>query len=216
MEAPSLLTLVIAAFITALGCFTDSTRRTIMLLSIQAVAIGSATLARCLIDLIVGLNIEALIHFFAAFAEWFSAAVVAPLILYWGVTKTENIADKPLIEARKLATLVISMSTFYILLWILQPQMLWEGRIITLSFCILMFSFSTLLMITRRDALKILAGLNMAENSLFPLLAEIPITLVPFILTLMIFVTAMGTYVIVEAYRDHGTILVDRWRWRNE
>ncbi|MBS7641631.1 MAG: hypothetical protein QW374_03745 [Candidatus Bathyarchaeia archaeon] len=215
MEAPSLLTLVIAAFITALGCFTDITRRTIMLLSIQAIAIGSATLARCLIDLVIGLNIEALIHFFAAFAEWFSAAVVAPLILYWGVTKTENIADKPLIEARKLATLIISISILYIL-WILQSQMLREGRIITLSFCILMFSFSTLLMITRRDAFKILAGLNMAENSLFPLLAEIPITLVPFILTLMIFVTAMGTYVIIEAYRDHGTILVDRWRWLKE
>ena len=77
----------------------------------------------------------------------------------------------------------------------------------------LMFSFSVFLMVTRRDSLKILAGLNMAENSLYPLLSEIPLMLVPFILTLMIFVTAMGTYIIVEAYQDHGTILVDCWRW---
>jgi len=212
MEILSAITLVVAALITALGCFAESTRRTIILLSVQAIAIGSVTLVRCLIDLIIGLNVEALIHFFIAFAEWFSAAVVVPLILYWGVVKTENVVDAPIVGARRLAILVISTAILYMFLWIFQPQILQE-EIATLSFCMLMFSFSVFLMVTRRDSLKILTGLNMAENSLYPLLAEIPIMLVPFILTLMIFVTAIGTYIIVEAYRDHGTILVDRWRW---
>lgn len=211
MEVLSTITLMVAALITALGCFAESTRRTIIFLSIQAIAIGSVTLVRCLIDLIVGLNVEALIHFFIAFAEWFSAAVVVPLILYWGVVKTENVVDAPIIGARRLAIVVVSTAILYVILWVFQPQILQE-EMVTLSFCMLMFSFSIFLMVTRRDSLKILTGLNMAENSLYPLLAEIPMMLVPFILTLMIFVTAMGTYIIVEAYRDHGTILVDRWR----
>ncbi|MEM1587036.1 MAG: hypothetical protein QXX99_06355 [Candidatus Bathyarchaeia archaeon] len=212
MEILSTITLIVSAFVTALGCFAESTRRTIIFLSIQAIAMGSVTLVRCLIDLIAGLNVEALIHFFIAFAEWFSAAVVIPLILYWGVVKTENIVDTPIIGARRLAILVTSAATLYIALWMTQPKILQE-EIMTLSFCMLMFSFSVFLMVTRRDSLKILAGLNMAENSLYPLLSEIPLMLVPFILTLMIFVTAMGTYIIVEAYQDHGTILVDCWRW---
>ncbi|MEM2272641.1 MAG: hypothetical protein QXT26_06800 [Thermoproteota archaeon] len=211
MEMLFTITFIAAAFVTALGCFAESTRRTIIFLSIQAIAIGSVALVRCLIDLIIGLNVEALIHFFIAFAEWFSAAVVVPLILYWGVVKTENIVDTPIIGARRLIILIMSAAVLYISLWVIQPKILQE-EIMILSFCMLMFSFSVFLMVTRRDSLKILAGLNMAENSLYPLLAEIPIMLVPFILTLMIFVTAMGTYIIIEAYRDHGTILVDRWR----
>ncbi|MCX8171236.1 MAG: NADH-quinone oxidoreductase subunit K [Candidatus Bathyarchaeota archaeon] len=215
MEILSTVTLVVAAFITALSCFAESTRRAIIFLSIQAIAIGSVTLVRCLIDLIVGLNIEALIHFFIAFAEWFSAAVVVPLILYWGVVKTENAFDTPVIGVRRLAILVASTATLFIVLWIFQPQTS-QGEMITLSFCMLMFSFSAFLMVTRRDSLKILVGLNMAENSLYPLLAEIPTMLVPLILALMIFVTAIGTYIVVEAYRDHGSLLVDRWRWLSE
>jgi len=211
VEMLSTITLIAAALITALGCFADSTRRTIIFLSVQAIAIGSVTLVRCLIDLIVGLNIEALIHFFIAFAEWFSAAVVVPLILYWGVVKTENIVDAPIIGVRRLAILIASAASLYAGLWVFQPKIL-QGEMMTLSFCMLMFSFSVFLMVTRRDSLKILAGLNMAENSLYPLLAGIPLMLVPFILTLMIFVTAVGTYIIVEAHRDHGTLLVDQWR----
>lgn len=212
MEILTLSTLMIASLVTALGCFTKSTRRTIILLSIQAIAIGSVALARCLINLIVGLTFEALIYFFVTFAEWFSAAVVIPLILYWGIVRTENIIDEPIVRAQKLAILTVSATVLCAILWTLQPQMPRE-ELISLPFCILMFSFSVLLMVTRRDALKIFAGLNMAENSLYPLLAESPIMLVPFVLALMIFVTAIGTYIIVEAYRDHGTILVDRWRW---
>ncbi|MBS7605080.1 MAG: hypothetical protein QXR84_00040 [Candidatus Bathyarchaeia archaeon] len=211
METLSIIALVAASFVTILGCFSKSTRQTIILLSLQALAIGSVTLVRCLIDLIVGLNIEALIHFFIAFAEWFSAAVVVPLILYWGVVKTENVIDAPIIGARRLAILIASAAAMYTILWATRPQLLQKENMV-FSFCMLMFSFSFFLMVTRRDPLKILAGLNMAENSLYPLLAEIPLMLVPFILTLMIFVTAMGTYIIVEAYRDHGTLLVDRWK----
>ncbi|MCX8171980.1 MAG: NADH-quinone oxidoreductase subunit K, partial [Candidatus Bathyarchaeota archaeon] len=108
--------------------------------------------------------------------------------------------------------LVASTVTLYISLWIFQPRLLKE-EMVAFLFCMLMFSLSIFLMVSRRDSLKILTGLNMAENSLYPLLAKTPITLIPFILVLMIFVTAVGTYIIVEAHRDYGTILVNRWRW---
>jgi len=215
MELMALITLAAASLITALGCFARSTRRTIIFLSMQAIAIGTVELVHCLINLIVGLNIEALVYFFITFAEWFLAAAVIPLILYWGVTKTENILDEPIIGIRRLILFASLITPLYVGLWLFQSPAL-QGKMASLPFCMLMFSLSIFLISTRNDSLKILVGLNMAENALYPLLAESPITLIPFILALMIFVTAMGTYIVVEAYRDYGTISVNRWRWLNK
>jgi hypothetical protein len=76
-----------------------------------------------------------------------------------------------------------------------------------------MFSLSVFITATRADPLKILVGLNMAENALYPLFAESPLVLIPFMLGLMIFVNAVGVFIITEAYRDYGVLSIREWRW---
>ena len=212
MEIIVLVTLVVSAFATSLACFARDTRQAIRFLSVQAAVIGFVELMYCLINLLVGLHLEALINFFAAFAEWFSYAVVAPLIIYWGMIKTENMIDKPVISIRRITILVVAIAVLHMILWIFLLFSL-PAKLDVLPFSLLMFSLSAFLMTTRRDPLKILVGLNMAENALYPLLAESPISLVPVTLALMIFVNIVGVFVITEAYREYGTLSITEWRW---
>ncbi|MDH5754204.1 MAG: hypothetical protein OEY95_03235 [Candidatus Bathyarchaeota archaeon] len=211
MEIIVLGTLVVSTFATSLACFAGNARQTIRFLSVQAAAIGFVELMYCLINLLVGLHLEALIDFFATFAEWFSCAVVIPLIIYWGMVKTENMIDKPVINIRKATILVVAIAVLYMILWI-GPLFSLPVKLDVLPFSMLMFSLSVFLMITRRDPLKILVGLNMAENALYPLFAESPISLVSVMLALMVFVNIVGVFVIVEAYREYGTLSITEWR----
>ncbi len=212
MEITVLIALIAAVFATTLGCFARNTRQAVIFLSMQAMAIGSVELMQCVINLLVGLHPEALMDFFTSFAEWFSAAVLIPLIIYWGLTKTENVVDKPLLGGWKIAAAITTASVVYMALWVF-PLVEIPAKISPIHFSMLMFSISILLMVTRDDPLKILVGLNMAENALYPLFAKSPVVVIPFILTLMVFVTAVGVYIVTEAYRDYGTMSIREWRW---
>jgi len=212
MEIIVLVTLAASTFATSLACFARDTRQAIHFLFIQAAVIGFVELMYCLINLLVGLHIEALINFFATFAEWFSCAVVVPLIIYWGMIKTENMIDKPVISIQRIIILVVAIAVLHMILWIFLLFSL-PAKLDVLPFSLLMFSLSVFLMTTRRDPLKILVGLNMAENALYPLLAESPVSLVPVMLALMIFVNIVGVFVITEAYREYGTLSITEWRW---
>ena len=212
METIVLVASVISVFATVLACFTPNSRQTIRFLAVQAAAIGFVELMHCFVNLLTGLHFEVLIDFFATFAEWFSCAAVIPLIIYLGMIKTENMTDKPVISTRKATILVVAIAVLYMILWI-WPLFSLPVKLDILPFSMFMFSLSIFLMATRRDALKILVGLNMAENAFYPLFAESPISLLPVMLVLMIFVNIVGVFVIVEAYREYGTLSVTEWRW---
>jgi multisubunit Na+/H+ antiporter MnhC subunit len=182
------------------------------LLSIQAAAIGLVEFMFCLINLLTGLGFEALIDFFATFAEWFSSAVMSPLIIYWGMVKTENMSDQPVVTARRGGMLLAAIVISNVILSIFTSSFL-PAKIDALPFVALMFSLSVFITATRADPLKILVGLNMAENALYPLFAESPLVLIPFMLGLMIFVNAVGVFIIIEAYRDYGVLSIRKWRW---
>jgi len=119
--------------------------------------------------------------------------------------------DKPVISIRKATILVVAIAVLYMILWI-WPLFSLPVKLDVLPFSMLMFSLSIFLMATRRDPLKILVGLNMADNAFYPLMAESPISLVPVMLALMIFVNIVGIFVIVEAYREYGTLSITEWR----
>lgn len=212
MERIVIAALTISTFATLCGVFAKTTRQMIRLLSFQAAALGLVELIFCLINLIMGLGFEALIDFFATFAEWFSSAVISPLIIYWGMMKTENVSDKSIVNIRRGGILLIVIVVSNIILCILTSSFL-PAKIDVLPFVALMFSLSIFIIVTRVDPLKILVGLNMAENSLYPLFAESPLVLIPFMLVLMIFVNIVSVFIITEAYRDYGTMSVRRWRW---
>lgn len=212
MELTILASLVISTLFTALGALSHTSKRAIVFLALQAASIGFVELVYCLLELITGLHMEALISFLAAFVEWFVSAAVSPLIIYWGMIKTEDLLEKPLINNRKVMISIVALTVLWLTFgsWFSN---IFPRRLDTLPFTALMFLFSSILIVYRKDPLKILVGLNMAENSLYPLIAESPISLVPFILGLMVFVNLVGVFVVMEAYRDYGTILVSKWRW---
>lgn len=212
MEAIVIVALTVAIFTTVVGVFVRTTRQLIRLLSIQAAAIGIVELMFGLVNLLTGLGIEALIDFFATFAEWFAAAAISPLIIYWGMVKTENVSDRPVVNVRRSGILFVAIVISNIILCIFYSNFL-PAKIDVLPFVALMFSLAILITATRVDPLKILVGLNMAENALYPLFAESPLVLIPFMLALMIFVSAVGVFIIVEAYRDYGSVSIRKWRW---
>lgn len=212
METVVLVTLLISVSATVLACFTRSSRQAILFLAVQAAAIGLVELMYGVIDLLVGLYFEALIDFFATFIEWFSCAVVIPFIIYWGVRKTENMTDKPVISMRKAAVLTVAITVVYVILWIRSPLSLLPVKLDVLPFSALMFSLSLLLIVTRRDPLKILVGINMSENAFYPLVAESQIGVAPIMLVLMILANIVGVYIIKEAYREYGTLSITEWR----
>lgn len=212
METTVLLSLMVTTAITGAAPLIRTSRRMILLLTVQAAAIGFVELVYCITSLVRGLALEALVDFFYVFAEWFSCTAVIPSIIYLGVVETEDVVDEPTVVHRKVVALTIGLVAVHVALGLwLQPLL--PPKLETLLFCTLMFCFSTLVMATRRDSIKILVGLNMAENALYPLLAEGPIIFIPFILGSIILVNLVAVFVIVVAYRSYGTLLVTGWRW---
>lgn len=212
MEIVIIVTLIISTFATLCTVFAKTTRQIIRLLAMQAAALGFVELVVCLINLIMGLGFEALIDFFATFAEWFSSAVISPLIIYWGLMKTEDVAEEPVVSISRTGVLLIAIVIANVILCVFASSFL-PAKIGALPFVALMFSLSIFIMATRVDPLKILVGLNMAENSLYPLFAESPLALIPFMLALMIFVNIVSVFIITEAFRDYGTLSIKKWRW---
>ncbi|MCS7119670.1 MAG: hypothetical protein RMJ07_00750 [Nitrososphaerota archaeon] len=211
MDPIVLLTLIISTALTFWGNLVKSTQQLIHLMSAHAAVIGLVKLTSCLVNLLVGLELEALIDFFATFAEWFSAAAISPMIIYWGMKKTENVSDEQLGGRRRAAAALVITSVLNVILFIIASSYVPE-HMSHFPFVALMFSFSILIMVMRRDPLKILIGLNMAENSLYPMFAESPIVLIPFMLVLMVFVNMVGVFIIIEAYKDYRSMNVSDWR----
>jgi len=212
MELAVIATLIMSTVVTFYGIFAKTTKQLIRLLAVQAATLGLVELALCLINLILGLGFEALVDFFATFSEWFAAAVITPLIIYWGMIKTENIRDEPVVNVKRVGLVLVAIVILSLILSVFASRLLPE-KIDVLPFVALIFSISVFIIATRTDPLKILVGLNMAENALYPLFAESPLFLIPFILALMIFVNLVGVFIIVEAYRDYKAISVKAWRW---
>ncbi|MDH5482171.1 MAG: hypothetical protein OEY22_04735 [Candidatus Bathyarchaeota archaeon] len=212
MEIIVLAALTISVVVTTCGVFVKTTRQLIRLLAIQAAVIGLVELMFCLVNLLMGLGFEGLIDFFATFAEWFSSAVVSPLIIYWGMIKTENVNSQPIVSVKRGGIILVAIIVSNIVLCIFTSSLL-PANIESLPFVSIMFSLSVLITATRTDPLAILVGLNMAENSFYPIFAESPLVLIPFMLALMVFVNLVGIFIIIEAYRDYGTMSIRKWRW---
>jgi len=211
MELLVLMALLVSVAATLAGSVSRSTKQTIQFMSLQAAAIGFVELMYVLINLVSGLHIEALVKFFAVFAEWFSAAAVSPLIIYWGMAKTENFEDQPMMSTTRVAAFLATLVLTHLGLEFLYSRYL-PTQIEATFFISLMFTLSVFLMATRKDPLKILVGLNMAENALYPLLARSPLIVMPFLLVLIVFVNVVAVFIVIEAYRDYQTLDLSRWR----
>jgi hypothetical protein len=212
MEPIVFITLIMSAVFTVMAFFATSTKRVIQLLALQAGAIGFFALMRCIVELVIGLQFEALISFFLAFAEWFTCAILSPLIIYWGMFKTKNQEDKPSIGLKS--------SIFAIFMLSVIATIAGSGLFFTLPvefealpFTFFIFAISIGLIMTRQDTIKILVGFNMAETALYPLMVESPLAIIPLMLVIMVFVNIIGVFVISQAYKEYGSLSIKDWRW---
>jgi hypothetical protein len=211
MDPIVFIALSLSVMATLGGVLSRTTKQAIYFMSLQAAAIGFVELMYVFINLFSGLHIEALIKFFASFAEWFSAAAISPLVIYWGMAKTENHYDKPLMSRVGAAMFIALLLFTHLGLELLYSRYL-PSKLEASFFISLMFSLSLFLMVTRKDPLKVLVGLNMAESSLFPLMARSPLNVIPFILVLVVFVNIVGVFIVIEAYGDYKTLDLSKWR----
>jgi len=155
MELAVIATLIMSTVVTFYGIFAKTTKQLIRLLAVQAATLGLVELALCLINLILGLGFEALVDFFATFSEWFAAAVITPLIIYWGMIKTENIRDEPVVNVKRVGLVLVAIVILSLILSVFASRLLPE-KIDALPFVALMFSISVFIIATRTDPLKIL------------------------------------------------------------
>lgn len=214
MELIVYLALFVSVIATFLGVISKDSKRTVYFLAIQAAAIGFVELMYVFVNLFSGLHFEALIKFFTSFAEWFSAAAISPLIIYWGVTKTENYTEESMLNKRGVAVFLVILILSHLGLEYFFNRYL-PSDLETGFFISLMFSLSLFMMATRRDPFKLLVGLNMAENALYPLLSRSPLHLIPFVLVLKRFVNIVAVYIVIEVYKDYGTLDISDWRLSN-
>lgn len=213
MEIVVFITLLISAGFTVAAFFAGSTKRIIHLLVLQAGGIGFFALMTCIVNLVVGLQFEALISFFMAFSEWFSCAIISPLIIYWGMVKTKNHEDKPSIGFKNSVLVVALIAAISIAVGI-GVMFTLPAQFEVLPFTFFIFAISIGIIITRKDSLKILVAFNMAETALYPLMVKSPVGIIPFMLAIMIFTNIVGVYVISEAYKEYDTLSINDWRWK--
>ncbi len=107
MEITVILALMVATFFTVMAYFARSTRQMIFFLSLQAMALGSFQLIVSIVELVLGLHLQALLDFSIAFAEWFFSAAVTPLIIYWGMIKTKS-TYAPIISEQRIVIFTIA------------------------------------------------------------------------------------------------------------
>jgi len=212
MEVTVFLALCFASFIAVLASIAPKTQRMILFLSLQAVAIGVAEVTNHLVDLTLGLTFETFAKFLATFAECFSSVVLIPFLLYICMRKTENSDSNPVIGTKKIVITMIFMIILYLVLEAFPVFGLLPLQLNIFPLCMLIFFQSIVIMATRRDAIKILVGLNMAINALYPLLAHLPLVYVALELAAVIFVNIIAIFVVIKSYEEYGTLFVTKWK----
>ena len=213
METAVFLAFSPAILITAWALITRETRRMIHILSLQAATIGIVELLSCIIDVIAGLTFEAFIEFLMTFVEWISCVALIPFILYLCMKKTENSVSTPMVSVRKTVAIMVTMAIAYLALeaWLVSFNPI-PTQLETLPLCILILSEAIVVTAIHRDAVKILVGLNMAINALYPLLSHVPLVYIAFDLGSIIFVNMIATFVIAKSFDEHKTLVITEWR----
>lgn len=215
MELSTIVTVFLAVILTAAALFMKDTEETLDLLRFQASVMGAVELIRGLDELYTGALSEAVPDFFSTFLLWTFSVAITPAIISRGISRAGREIDEPIIGTRKSAIIITAMSVLYIAATFVFARLrLLPENLNTLPLYLLIFSLSIFNMVVRRDPLKILIGLNMAENAFEPLIAEVPLILLVLALASMAFVNGIAVFVIAEGKMEFGSLQLDQWRER--
>lgn len=208
----SVVTVFAAIVLTALASTVKDTRDALDLLAFQAASIGAVELFLALDELYTGLLVEALVDFSATFLLWVFGVAIAPAIISRGISRVGAEVDEPVVGIRRtvLVTACISAAYFvFTALSIYSPIL--PKHLDMLPLYLLIFSQAVFNMVVRRDPLKVLIGLNMAENAFEPLLAELPLMQLLLALLATQFVNLIALFVIDQGKMEFRNLSLNYW-----
>lgn len=215
MELSTIVTVLLAIILTAAASLVKDTEDALDLLRFQAGAMGAVELIRGLNELYAGVLSEAILDFFSTFLLWTFSVAVTPAIISKGISRAGREVDEPIIGTRKTAIVVIAISILHLTANIVCVHLrLLPDNLDMLPLYLLIFSLSIFNMAVRRDPLKILIGLNMAENAFMPLMAEVPLILLALALGSMEFVNEIAIFIIAEGKTEFRSLRLTHWRER--
>ncbi len=215
MELLVIVTVFVAVILTAAGTIVKDTKDALDLLRFQASMMGAVELIRGLSELYAGLLSEAIIDFSSTFLLWTVGVAVTPAIISKGISRAGREIDEPIIGTAKSAIIITAMSIFYLAANVSSMRLrLLPENLDILPLYLLIFSLSIFNMAVRRDPLKILIGLNMAENAFMPLMAEVPLILLALALGSMEFVNEIAIFIIAEGKTEFRSLRLTHWRER--
>lgn len=213
MELAVLLTVMAGIVLTAAGPFVNDTEEAVDLLMFQASVLGAVELLRGLGELYAGALPEAIIDFSSTFLLWTSGVAVTPAIISRGISRVGKDVEDPVIGNQKcLAAITILIITYLSATALTVNLGLLPEHLDVLPLYILIFSLSVFNMSVRSDPLKILIGLNMAENAFEPLIAELPLIQIALALAAAQFVNVTALFIITEGRKEFGDLRINRWR----
>lgn len=209
----SLLTVFAAVILTAVASIVKDTKDALDLLMFQAGMMGAVELLRGLNELYMGLLPDALIDFSSTALLWIFGVAVTPAIISKGISRAGNQVEEPLLGKKRsvIATIAITIS-FFILTMLSTRLRLLPEQLDMLPLYVLIFSLSMFSMLNHRDPLKILIGLNMAENALEPMIAEVSLIYIVLGLASMTFVNVIAIFIIAEGRAEFGSLQLGHWR----
>lgn len=207
-----MVTVLGAVVLTGAASVVKDTEDALDLLRFQASLMGAVELIRGLDELYLGLLEQAIVDFSSTFLLWTFGVAITPAIISRGIAHVGKEIREPIIGARKALIIAAAISISYVAAIALSVELrLLPERLDMLPIYLLIFSLSVFGMVIRADPIKILIGLNMAENAFMPLMGEVPFLLLALILIAMEFVNEIAIFTIVEGKAEFGSAQLVHW-----
>lgn len=209
----SLLTVFAAVILTAVASIVKDTKDALDLLMFQAGMMGAVELLRGLNELYMGLLPDALIDFSSTALLWIFGVAVTPAIISKGISRAGNHIEKPLLGKKRSVIVMTTIAILFFVLTVLSIRFrLFPEQLDMFPLYALIFSLSVFNMMNHRDPLKVLIGLNMAENALMPLMAEVQLIYIALAMASMEFVNEIAIFIIAEGRAEFGSLQLGHWR----
>ena len=209
MDFMVLIVLLISVCVTIAGLFAATTKGLIYLLSLQAFTIGIAELLLLILHSQLGRELVVNIDFFSLGMEWLFSFALTPLVFYYGMARTENKRDSPIVSSRWGSFLIIAIISFLFVIGIwIAPSL--PRRLEVLPTVLLLLLISMIITIKSKNYLKIFIGVNMVENSLLLSMVEGSIYLTSLFLLFVVIIDLICIYAAKVYYKENGTLSIKK------
>jgi hypothetical protein len=203
----------LAAMFTIVPIFLKQTKHFFICLISQCICIILAEIGRYMTEHLDRVHDQQIGFYIASIiVDLVFCLIIAPSIIYFAIKKTEDIVDG---YTRKDTTISILSILVIVIFSVLLYNYVAQFEIADppfIAFSFLLMSCAILLILTRKDVIKILIGTIFIENALFPLLVEASFIITLLLGLLTIFINIVGVHVVISGYQQYNSILIDVWK----